>query len=205
MDNERWFDVGVNLVGKRYRVVKDTLCGDRRDDIMYIVDVPFDCDVKPDGYILHVSKGDQLYFSIDGRYKGYNKSRDVAKWMRDFFTEDDAMMDRIARMYAHQVEHRRAYLERPEYAAEVPTKEARVRMLHTALCREASEYLDLFNWKPWKLKKKEFDKASALDEIADIVHFVLELAIEGGISADEIVEAYFAKSQVNTIRRQSGY
>lgn len=73
-----------------------------------------------------------------------------------------------------------------------------------ALIHEACELDNELNWKPWK---NPTDLAESherrLDETADILHFVLQLALDQGFSADDLFAAYERKGQINRARQQS--
>ncbi|SRR5579884_39056 len=73
-----------------------------------------------------------------------------------------------------------------------------------ALIHEACELDDEFNWKPWKNSQDlEANRARRLDETADLLHFLLQLALDQGFSADELFEAYRRKHAENRRRQES--
>jgi len=74
-----------------------------------------------------------------------------------------------------------------------------------ALQVELVEVLNELNWKPWKRTRKDVDMAKLKDELADCLHFLLELFIIAGVSANQAYELYWDKMQVNLKRQAGGY
>lgn len=80
-----------------------------------------------------------------------------------------------------------------------------VRLLALALMVETGEMLQKLNWKPWKKTKKFVDRLAVLEELADMMHFYVEMCVVLGFSAGDISAAYHAKSDVNEKRVAEGY
>src|SRR5215470_3098135 len=60
------------------------------------------------------------------------------------------------------------------------------------------------NWKSWKNGGElEATRDARLMEMADILHFFVQLALDQGFSAEEMHEAYVAKNLENQRRQQS--
>lgn len=79
---------------------------------------------------------------------------------------------------------------------------ARCSIWLRALIHEACELDDEFYWKPWKNPGDlAANRARRLDETADLLHFVLQLALDQGFSATELFDAYTRKHAENQ-RRQ---
>lgn len=71
-----------------------------------------------------------------------------------------------------------------------------------AIIHEACELDDALNWKPWKNPTDlAANREHRLDETADILHFLLQLALDQGFTADEVFAAYTRKHAENQ-RRQ---
>jgi hypothetical protein len=72
-----------------------------------------------------------------------------------------------------------------------------------ALIHEACELDDELNWKPWKNPVDlASNRARRLDETADLLHFLLQLAIDQGFTPDELFAAYQAKNAENRERQR---
>jgi dimeric dUTPase (all-alpha-NTP-PPase superfamily) len=91
-----------------------------------------------------------------------------------------------------------------EYSDVAPT-DKKIHLLCVAIMHEAAELDRLTNWKWWKRSTKQFDQQEAREELVDIVHFVLQAAIELGMTPEEIMAQYMSKSNVNVERQRSGY
>lgn len=63
------------------------------------------------------------------------------------------------------------------------------------------------SWKhyDWNGDEKEAHYKAALEEFVDMLHFVLNIALAMGFSADEIYESYIAKNITNHRRQDNGY
>lgn len=77
-------------------------------------------------------------------------------------------------------------------------------MLHAITC-EIGEISDEINWKPWKNTRKNVDLDLLYAELMDVFHFILEICIMWGMSAETIMEFYRAKNQINHERQDKGY
>ena len=95
-----------------------------------------------------------------------------------------------------------------ELAVKMPsagdTCSERVANLCTALIHEGIELQRLTDWKWWKQPTK-LNTADASDELADIVHFVIQIALELGMDEDDLLKAYERKNTINHERQSSGY
>ena len=49
------------------------------------------------------------------------------------------------------------------------------------------------------------DREKYVEELADSIHYLLEIVIASGISLEEIYEKYMQKGYVNTARIEGGY
>ena len=72
--------------------------------------------------------------------------------------------------------------------------------LTLAMLSEMAEALDGTDWKWWKNKKPK-DPDYLKDEIVDMLHFLVSMALRAGMSADEIYERYMAKNKENFDRQ----
>jgi dimeric dUTPase (all-alpha-NTP-PPase superfamily) len=72
--------------------------------------------------------------------------------------------------------------------------------LTLALLSEMAEALDGTDFKWWK-NKKEKDPDYLKDEIVDMLHFLVSMALRAGMDADEMYERYLAKNKENFDRQ----
>lgn len=85
-----------------------------------------------------------------------------------------------------------------------PFKGYKAFMVLSALIHEAVETQRETQWKWWK-KPKPIDMEKLIDEIADLQHFVVQLAMICGISKERFLQQYYDKLQVNIKRLEDGY
>lgn len=98
----------------------------------------------------------------------------------------------------------REYMEMIDSRRIGERKEERISKLCTAIIHEACELQDLTNWKWWK-NPSRFDEEKAKEELIDILHFVLQICIELGMDAKDILSAYARKNAINRERQLKGY
>jgi len=67
-----------------------------------------------------------------------------------------------------------------------------------AMLQEVSELLDETAWKWWKTKEE--DRSKQLEELVDVIHFVLSFANMQGFTSKDLFNAYLKKNQVNVER-----
>jgi dimeric dUTPase (all-alpha-NTP-PPase superfamily) len=73
-----------------------------------------------------------------------------------------------------------------------------------AIIHECCELDNELNWKPWKNPGDlEANREERLLEMADILHFFLQLALDQGFSADDLFRAYLKKNAENRARQTS--
>lgn len=75
-----------------------------------------------------------------------------------------------------------------------------IQKLTLATISELSELIAEVNFKWWK-NEKPVDVDNVRDEIVDIVHFVVSMALRSGMSADELYDRYMAKNKENFDRQ----
>lgn len=74
-----------------------------------------------------------------------------------------------------------------------------------ATIAEVIELVNEINWKPWKNATINTDdnRDARLMETVDVLHFVVQLALEQGFSAQEIYDGYLRKNEENRARQIS--
>ena len=79
----------------------------------------------------------------------------------------------------------------------------RVTTWTRAIVHECCELDDELNWKPWKNSRPlEETREARLMETADILHFLIQLALDQGFTADELHSAYVRKNEENQERQR---
>jgi hypothetical protein len=113
------------------------------------------------------------------------------------------MADRWDALFTLQTELAEMYrAHRPEgFYAQEPL--SRCTTWTRALIHEVCELDDELNWKPWKNPRDlGANSPRRIDEMADILHFFLQLAIDQGFSADDLFAAYARKHAENRRRQE---
>jgi len=70
---------------------------------------------------------------------------------------------------------------------------------------EIGEAMNCLKNKPWKQTQMETDVEHYYEELVDAFHFFVELCIISGLTAKDLCDIYFKKSEVNKFRQRSGY
>ena len=112
--------------------------------------------------------------------------------------------DRWEALFAQQAELSRFYREvRPGGFYDWEPL-ARCTTWTRAIIHECCELDDELSWKPWKnARDPDETRASRLAEMADILHFYLQLALDQGFTADELYAAYVRKNAENRERQRT--
>lgn len=84
-------------------------------------------------------------------------------------------------------------------------KEERTKHFILAMIEEAIELLRTINHKEWKLKKFEPNISKLKEEIADITHFLVTIALIWGMTPSEFFIEYYKKNQENWKRKKEKY
>lgn len=88
----------------------------------------------------------------------------------------------------------------------------RVEHLVYQVLMAQAELIELLNWLPWKKHKREYgrdiseaERQAAAEEVVDLFHFVLNMAILLGITPETLYKLYVAKNEINHARQDKGY
>lgn len=68
---------------------------------------------------------------------------------------------------------------------------------------ELHEVLGEVHWKPWKDNHGIKDIGAYREELADVMHFIINLYLAGGLTSADMVDDFMAKHDVNMKRTQS--
>lgn len=99
----------------------------------------------------------------------------------------------------------RQIVRQEEHPNMMPLVESQTRnMLHAITC-EIGEISDEINWKPWKKTIKDVDLDKLYTELIDVQHFILEIMLMWGMTAEDIFNYYEAKMIINHKRQDHGY
>ncbi len=115
-----------------------------------------------------------------------------------------AAPDHLADIFARQAALAEFYREqRPDgFYSWAPLD--RCLMWTRSIIHETCELDDELNWKPWKNPRPLAEtRAARLDEMADILHFFVQLALDQGFDAQEMYAAYLRKNAANRERQRS--
>lgn len=91
---------------------------------------------------------------------------------------------------------------------DVPKKDyTQLNYTVTALVGEIGEVLQADkNWKCWKRTKDlEVDNEALLDEVVDVFHFVINMALYLGFDSEDIKRKFFEKNKINFERQKNNY
>jgi NTP pyrophosphatase (non-canonical NTP hydrolase) len=123
---------------------------------------------------------------------------------------EEVKMDKLEDMFKHQADLQKR-LDVPNRVQDPKSKQQYINQMILALHEEATEIMRETPYKnpelvPFGWKKGQVgDNEKFKDEIADIMHFVLNLALVSGMDAKELHERYLGKNKENFDRQERGY
>lgn len=86
-----------------------------------------------------------------------------------------------------------------------PAGQARLKDIAWRITEELGEAMNCLKNKPWKQTPVPTDIDHYYEELADFLHFTVELFITSGLDAKKLFALYFLKMNVNEFRQISGY
>ena len=107
-------------------------------------------------------------------------------------------MDKLETIFAMQ-KALNADIERIRHLENI-TPDQWQQKLTLALLSEMAEALEGTDFKWWK-NKKEKDPDYLKEEIVDMMHFLISMALRAGMDADEFFDRYMAKNKENFDRQ----
>ena len=107
-------------------------------------------------------------------------------------------MDKLETIFAMQ-KALNADIERIRHLENI-TPDQWQQKLTLALLSEMAEALEGTDFKWWK-NKKEKDPDYLKEEIVDMMHFLISMALRAGMDADEFFDRYIAKNKENFDRQ----
>lgn len=95
----------------------------------------------------------------------------------------------------------------PEQFGLIDDRQVQMRLKDLAYrtVEELSEATNCLKNKPWKDSFIATDKEHFEEELADALHFFVELLITAGLSPEDVFLLYFKKHHVNQFRQRSRY
>lgn len=91
--------------------------------------------------------------------------------------------------------------------SKIPFEDYRQFMLASAISHEAGEYILETHFKWWKNKdnyKVDLENRRKV-EIPDMFHFLIQLCIEDGVTAQDLIKTYLEKVEENKRRQREKY
>ena len=82
-------------------------------------------------------------------------------------------------------------------------KRQRFLQFELALRQESAEAIDSLNWIWWKKDDDVWDNIKI--ELVDMLHFWVSMCTISGLSADEVINLYLKKNELNHKRQNEGY
>lgn len=79
-----------------------------------------------------------------------------------------------------------------------------IAMMNLALQDELHEALNECGWKPWA-SSRHINELAFGSELVDALHFLVNLWLAIGWTADDVFEAYQKKAEINAARQSAGY
>ncbi|MFC1755002.1 dUTPase [Thermoproteota archaeon] len=82
-------------------------------------------------------------------------------------------------------------------------KRQRFLEFELALRQESAEAVDSLNWKWWKKDADDWENIKV--ELVDMLHFWVSMCTIAGLTAQDVLDLYFKKNQLNHERQDKGY
>jgi phosphoribosyl-ATP pyrophosphohydrolase len=108
----------------------------------------------------------------------------------------------------HDIEKGRgAIVVEPENFGKIDNRfvQWRIKDLMQRTIEEMMEAANTLKNKPWKQSEVTTDSVHFYEEIADALHFFIEMCITAGMTAEDLARIYHRKHAVNQFRQESNY
>lgn len=121
--------------------------------------------------------------------------------------------DILATMFEQQREHMLAYeriegkhkLTAHNYGLDNREVQASIREFAGYTVEELYEAINHLKNKPWKQTPRHTDEDKFRKELGDMWHFLIEMHIIAGMTAEDVFDAYFGETVKNVERQNNGY
>lgn len=110
----------------------------------------------------------------------------------------------LADIFAKQLELNQRI--NPQFTQDIQDPELRKKLFfqfELAMRQESAEAIDSLSWKWWKKMDDNWDNVKI--ELVDILHFWVSMCMAAGMTAQDVVELYFKKNELNHQRQAQGY
>ena len=125
-------------------------------------------------------------------FKANNATKRICK--NDSITHEDMLHHMFAKQYDLQ--------KKLGYDINHPTQQY-LNYMFMGIVTEACEAIENTPWKPWK-KISEMKTRELQEEVIDIWHFLINLSIASGMTADDVYRIFNDKNAVNHSRQDGG-
>lgn len=123
--------------------------------------------------------------------------------LQGIFDQQSALMPKY-----HQIESDRGFIvvEEGQYGMlDHRMVQYRIKDLNSRAVEELYEAMNCLKNKPWKQSEVSTDSVHFYEEVADAVHFFVEMCITAGLTAEDLAKMYHKKHAVNEFRQESRY
>ena len=123
-------------------------------------------------------------------------------WLQNIFLRQRELMEKY-----HRIEKGNGLLLYEGVPIDLHDRmgQARIRELIRRTVEELFEASHTLKNSPWKGSHVLTDEDHFYEELADALHFFIELCIAVGLDAETLHKVYFKKSEVNKFRVKSNY
>lgn len=124
-------------------------------------------------------------------------------WLTAIFKGQQGLINRY-----HDIEKENgAVVVDPEDYGDIDLRHVQIRIkdLMQRTIEEMMEAANTLKNKPWKNTPMTTDKMHYYEELADALHFFIELCITSGLTAETLTKMYLQKHKVNEFRQESNY
>ena len=125
--------------------------------------------------------------------------------------EGDMLKAIFAKQIALEIKYNQIEKDNGEHVPDIPLDphtfegQRRLRAIIYRITEELYEAGNCLRNKAWKTSQVPCDVVHFLEEISDAVHFVIQLYVELGLTAEDFADLYFRKAKVNDFRQKTKY
>jgi len=110
----------------------------------------------------------------------------------------------LARIFEKQIElNKRIHADLYKEIEDPEVRRKWFMNFELALRQESAEAIDSLSWKWWKKTDDDWDNIKV--ELVDMLHFWVSMCTVAGMNAEDVVNLYFKKNDLNHKRQNEGY